>query len=99
MRWSVDRTGFPVLELPAVRLAVNLRPIVKQQFERFLAEPGALGDAWYEELLTVSPRIPLTEAQPDPLESLLLAGIQPAEVPPFARWLGSGFELPTVAMW
>src|SRR4051794_14923233 len=99
MQWSFDRTGFPVLELPALRLAVHLLPVVKQQFERFLADPGPFGDAWYEEILTVSPRIPLGGRAPEPYESLFLGGVQPAEIPPFAKWLGHGFDLPTADAW
>src|SRR5262245_28095289 len=99
MQWSSDRTGFPVLELPGQRLAVHLLPVVKQQFERFLADPGPFGDAWYEELLTVSPRIPLGETSPDLYEMLFLSGIQPGEIPPFAKWLGQGFEIPTADVW
>jgi hypothetical protein len=99
MQWSSDRCGYPVLELPSARLAVHLLPVVKQQFERFLAEPGSFGDGWYEEILTISPRVPLSESSPDPFELLLLGGIQPNEVAPFANWFGSGFDLPTAEEW
>lgn len=99
MQWSFDRTGFPVLELPDLRLAVHLLPVVKQQFERFLAEPGPFGDSWYEELLALSPRIPLAAPDPELFESLFLGGIHPNEIPPFARWLGQGFDLPTADAW
>ena len=96
MRWFSDRTGFPVLELPAVRLAVHLLPVAKPQFERFLSDPGPYGDAWYEEILAVSPRIALTDPEPDPFESFFLSGIQPTEIAPFAKWLGvaSSFRPP-----
>src|SRR5262245_9465259 len=101
MRWSCDRTGFPVLELPALNLGVHLLPVAKAQFERFLAEPQRelYGDLWYEKLLDVSPRIAPREARAGDVESLLLAGILPAEISRFVEWLGEGFALPTTESW
>ena len=99
MRWFCDRTGYPVLELPAARRAVHLLPVAKRQFERFLAEPGSFGDAWYEALLTVSPRLSLAEATPANYEPLFAGGLFPAEAEQFARWLGDGFDLPPAADW
>lgn len=109
MPLSYDRTGFPVLGLPGLAFAVQLLPVAKAQFERFLAEPvfepgdspemGRYGDLWYEKILEVSPRVRPREARVADLESLFLAGILPAEVDKFARWLGDGFELPDVKTW
>src|SRR5205807_608912 len=103
MQWSLDRTGFPVLELPELRLAVHLLPVSKLQFERFLAEPvmeaGLFGDSWYEAVVAVSPRLALREAQPTNYEAQFLGGILPAEAERFARWLGSGYDLPRVETW
>ena len=109
MQWSTDRTGFPVLELPDLGLAVQLFPASKLQFERFLAEPvrepaeatevALFGDAWYESLLAVLPRGTLRDARPESYESQFLGGILPAEVERFARWLGSGYDLPRTETW
>src|SRR4051812_25305456 len=103
MQWSPDRTGFPVLDLPELGLAVHLVPVSKPQFERFLAEPvaegGLFGDAWYESVLAVSPRLSIRDAQPANYESLFLGGILPTEAERFARWLGTGYDLPKVESW
>src|SRR5262249_20891240 len=103
MQWSPDRTGFPVLELPEIGLAVHLLPVSKRQFERFLGEPvldeAMFGDSWYESILTVSPRIAIRDVQPANYEAQFLGGILPAEAERFARWLGSGYDLPRVETW
>lgn len=109
MPLSYDRTGFPVLGLPALGRAVQLLPVAKVQFERFLAEPvfepgespeaGRYGDLWYEKILEVSPRLRPPDARAADYESLFLAGILPAETEKFARWLGDGFALPDVTTW
>lgn len=99
MRWSCDRTGFPVLELSKLRLAVHLWPVCKPQFERYLAEPNGPGDTWYEQLLAVWPRASLLNLDSQTYESALIGGIQPAEAQAFAKWLGVGFNLPTTDTW
>ena len=96
---SCDPTGFPLLSLPALRLDVSLWPCTKAQFERFLSEPeSGFGDGWYEEVLAVNPRVSWREA-PSPPERLFLTGIYPEEALSFARWMGAGFDLPTVSEW
>jgi hypothetical protein len=109
MHWSCDRTGFPVLELPAAGVAVHLLPVAKVQFERFLAEPvlepavppepARFGDSWYETILEVSPRVPLWDETIAECEPLFLAGILPTEATQFADWLGEGFDLPSANVW
>ncbi len=109
MPLSYDRTGFPVLELPDLGLAVQLLPVAKVQFERFLAEPvieptesqepARFGDAWYERILEVWPRMRPIDATADNFEMAFLAGILPAEVDRFARWLGDDFDLPDIQTW
>jgi hypothetical protein len=103
MQWSPDRTGFPVLELPELGLVVHLLPVSKLQFECFLAEPvadaGLFADSWYESVLATSARVSLREATRANYEALFLGGILPAEVERFARWLGSGYDLPRAETW
>ena len=107
MRWSSDRSKFPMVELPDEKLAVHLLPVSKLQFERFLAEPVVdlqqaspmYGDGWYESLLAVLPRVTLVDASVETYESQFLGGVLPNEVDGFARWLGKGFELPRVESW
>jgi hypothetical protein len=99
MRLSSDRTGFPLLEYPALGLQLALLPVTKAQFERFLAEPGSPGDRWYEERLAENPRVSWRTSAPEEREQLWLTGLQPSEALAFARWLGEGFDLPTAAEW
>jgi hypothetical protein len=109
MQWSSDRTGFPVIELPELELAVHLFPVAKAQFERFLAEPSIepaqppqvarFGDSWYSEVLAVSPRVAVRSASLRLYESLFLGGILPDEVLRFAEWLGIGYDLPRAETW
>jgi len=99
MFWSCDRTGFPMLELPELGWAVHLFPVAKVQWERFLAEPNRFGDSWYEEVLQISPRIPLRQASHDDYEKLFISGVLLEEVEAFARWLGQDFQLPTTEAW
>jgi hypothetical protein len=99
MFWSCDRTGFPVLELPQLGYAVHLLPVAKLQWERFLAEPGGFGDAWYEEVLQISPRLSLAKAKVSNYEMLFMGGVLPEESEAFAHWLGEDFQIPTSEVW
>jgi hypothetical protein len=99
MLWSCDRTGFPVLELPQLGWAMHLLPIAKMQWERWLAEPDSLGDAWYDEVLQVSSRLGLPKANASNYEQLFMGGVLPEEAESFARWLGEDFQLPTSDIW
>lgn len=99
MQFSCDRTGFPLIAIPAARVAVHLLPVTKVQFEYFLAEPNPYGDTWYEEVLALNPRIAYCHCTAETQEQLFLTGILPEETLAFARWMGEGFDLPTVAEW
>lgn len=102
MQWSADRSGFPVIELPEIGLAAHLLPVSKRQIERFMAEPrttAVYGDEWYESVLAVLPRVALCDASMDQYEALFLGGVLPEEAEPFARWLGTGYDLPRADSW
>ncbi len=99
MQLSYDRTGFPLIAVPDLALAVQLLPVTKTQLERFIAEPNAFGDAWYEEILALNLRVSPRGFTAEQRERLFVTGLLPEEVLAFARWLGEGFDLPTVAEW
>jgi hypothetical protein len=40
---SLDRTGFPILEMPALPFGVLWLPVTKIQFEHFLVDTGCVG--------------------------------------------------------
>ncbi len=94
-----DRAGFPLVPIPSLGLSAHLFPVAKVQYERFLLEPTSFGDAWYERLLELNPRISHTRFAPENYERLLLTGVLPAETEAFARWLGPDWRVPTVEQW
>ena len=94
-----DRTGFPVVALPSLGFDVQLLPVTKVQFEMFMAEPNEFNDSWYSGVLDVNPRVSHLCATDENREQLFLTGILPAEADTFAKWLGSGWCLPTMDLW
>jgi hypothetical protein len=97
LSFTTDRTGFPLVVVKALKLDVHLFPVLKQQFEMFLAEPNPFDDVWYETILEMNPRG--HGAGDDQLEQLFLTGILPSEAMSFAAWLGKGYRLPTDVEW
>jgi hypothetical protein len=99
MRWSFDRVGFPMMMVRNPPLRVHVLPVMKVQYERFLAEPGAYGDGWYEQVLAVSPRGCWRDARIEEYESLLMTATLLNEWTAFGKWLGPGFGLPSTDKW
>lgn len=99
MRFSSDRLGFPFLRIEELDLGVQLLPVTKLQFERFLAEPNAYGDSWYEAALAINPRVSSARVEASTRERVFTTGVLPEEALDFARWIGPGYDLPTVAEW
>lgn len=98
MRFSSDRTGFPLIEIDEIGLAVTLLPVTKVQFELFLSEQNDFGDLWYEKALQLNPRISWRHIVSGEQHKLWLTGIRPEEAVLFSSWLG-GFDLPTAQQW
>jgi len=99
MSSSCDRTGFPFLTLRSCSVAVQMLPVTKVQWERYLAASHSFGDAWYEQLLRVNPRCSYTQFQPPDICRLFATGILAEEALAFASWLGPGWTLPSVELW
>ena len=99
MQFSFDRTGFPLIQVPKVDLDVQLLPVTKIQFERFLADPNDFGDAWYEKILSLNPRISYRRFTEINREQIFITGILPEEALSFAHWMGPEYALPTVDEW
>lgn len=98
----IDKTRFPLLRIPALRLAVHCWPVTKVQFERFLAETNQTdkyNDSWYEQVLLLNPRVSYINFSLENYEQLFITGILPSEALDFAQWLGEGFDLPTLEEW
>ena len=94
---TVDRTEFPLLRVNRLGLDVHLFPVFKVQFEVFLAQQHKLGDTWYAEVLSQSPRCSWRQVDTVRFEDQFLTAILPDEIDAFARWLGPKFRLPSVA--
>lgn len=99
MLFACDRTQFPLVRLTNPQIEVHLLPLTKVQFEQFLAETARFGDGWYEQLLSLNSRVSWRCFSDLQRERLFLTGILPEELSEFARWLGAGFDLPTVDEW
>ena len=99
MQYSFDRTGFPLIKVPKVDLEVHLLPVTKIQFERFLVEPNDFGDTWYENILSLNPRISYRRFTEINREQLFITGVLPEEALSFAQWMGPNFDLPTIDEW
>jgi hypothetical protein len=54
---------------------------------------------WYEEVLSLNPRVTPAKISPANYWNAFLSGIRPAEAQRFAFWCGDGFRLPAAAEW
>jgi hypothetical protein len=96
---SSDRTGFPYIHIPELDIELALLPVLKVQYERYLAEPTGPGNAWYEEVLSVSPRASWRRFDDETRGGIFMTGVASAEAVAFNRWLGPEHRLPTVMEW
>ena len=96
---SSDRTGFPLIVVEEAAVEVHLLPITKIQFAQFMDESPTVPTPSYEEMLALNPKTHPTSFTAAERERLFISGVLPEEALAFARWLGPGFDLPTVAEW
>jgi len=99
MRWLFDRTNFPLLRLGELGLDVQLLPVTKIQFERFLSEPNRFDDVCYKELLNLNPRISYKSFTIQNRENIFISGLIPDEIKAFMAWMDDGLSIPTVEQW
>lgn len=97
---SLDRTGFPVLEMSALPFGVLWLPVTKIQFEHFLVDTGVFDNAWYQDKLTnYNPRISAGSLGVTNYWQAFMTGILPFEAIRYAEWAGRGADLPTAQEW
>lgn len=98
MKIVIDKTGFPLIKIGNLG-SVHLWPVTNVQFERFICETNRFEDTWYDSILKLNPRVSYKYFDKQNYEGLFVTGVTPQEALGFARWLGEGFELPTVDEW
>lgn len=96
---AFDPTGFPVVRSPAAPLEVGLLPVTKAQFDFFLGDRTKFDPEAVAEITAINPRASWRAVPPERPEGVLVTGVRPEEIEPFAKWLGGGFRLPTDAEW
>lgn len=99
MELSQDRTGFPLIRVGALDL--GWLPVTKIQFEQFLCETAdaRFGPRWYDELLSLNPRVAPHETEASNYWRSFVTGVLPEEAESFARWMGEDYCLPTLKEW
>ena len=99
MLLSDDKTGFPLLVVEEAAVEVHLLPITKLQFAQFMDESQAVAPKKYQEMLAGNLAVSHEQFLAEEREQLFVTGVLPAEALAFARWLGDGFDLPTLEEW
>ncbi len=95
MSFCFDRTGFPLFFIPDLAIEVHLLPVTWAQLKSYTAQAGvSQADQWWQDAPTTIQGIAAGE-----LEKLFVTGILPEESLAFARWMGEGFDLPTLDEW
>ncbi len=94
-----DRTNFPIVIVEEAAVEVQLLPVTKVQFEAFVTPPTPANQEQYLEMQALNPAASPETFTKDNREQLFVSGILPEEAIAFARWLGEGFDLPTVKEW
>ncbi len=97
---TVDKTGFPIVNVPGLDFGICWLPITKIQFEHFLVDTGAFDNAWYQDKLQqYNPRISAGNLSVANYWQAFMTGILPGEALRYAEWMGSGATLPTAQEW
>ncbi len=96
---SCDRTNFPLVAIEEAGVEAHLLPITKVQFSQFIDETKAVNGAKYQAMLALNPAVAPRQFLAEEREQLFISGILPQEALAFARWLGEGYDLPTIKEW
>ena len=96
----LDPTGFPMIKIPTLDLAIAWLPVTKIQFERYMCDTNLHDETWYRSILnTYTPRISPGAMTTGNYWNIFMTGILPAEAERFARRLGHEYRLPTAKEW
>jgi hypothetical protein len=99
--WKVDASGYPLIYVEPLDTFVQLFPVTKPQFEKFIAAVRRhdLDDKWYTEILSLNPRASYRNQDIPVRERLFMTGITTDEAMSFSRWLGRDYTLLSAEEW
>lgn len=94
-----DRTNFPLIAIEEAGVEAHLLPVTKVQFAQFVEESQRVKDVEYQAMLSLNPAVAPKQFLIEEREQLFMTGVLPKEALAFARWLGTGYDLPTIKEW
>jgi hypothetical protein len=99
--WKVDASGYPLIYVDPLEAFVQLFPVTKPQFEKFMADGRRQGldDEWYSEILSLNTRASYRSQEVVMRERLFMTGITTDEAVSFSRWLGGDYTLLKAEEW
>lgn len=99
--WRVDTSGYPLVFVEPLSAYVQLFPVTKPQFEKFIASGSqqVFGDEWYEDVLGLNQRASYRSPEVLARTQLFMTGITPDEVLAYGRWMGRDYALLTAEEW
>ena len=100
-QWSVDASGYPLIYVEPLKSSVQLFPVTKPQFEKFIVsdKQQRFGDDWYEDILAMNPRASYYSQDTAEREQLFMTWITPDEAIAFSRWMGHQYTLLSAEEW
>lgn len=100
-QWQVDNSGYPLVFVEPLGAYVQLFPVTKPQFEKFISADARrqYGDKWYEDVITLNPRASYRSSYVPAREQLFMTGVTSGEALAFGRWLGRNYSLLTAEEW
>jgi len=100
-QWSVDSSGYPLIQVEPLNSLVHLFPVTKPQFEKFIVsdKQQRFGDEWYEEIVRMSPRVSYCSQDITVHEQLFMTGITTDEAASFSKWLGREYKILSHEEW
>jgi hypothetical protein len=99
--WRVDASGYPLIFVEPLEAYVQLFPVTKPQFEKFIAsgQQRCFGDEWYEEILALNPRASYRNPDVPARERLFMTAVKSDEALAFAHWMGRDYTLLSAREW
>ncbi len=101
LKFRLDNVNFPMVWVEKIKAYIHWIPVTKIQFEYFLCAvtDSHFNSNWYDEVLSLNPRITPSSVRANNYWNALLSGIKPSEVQRYTRWCGPGYTIPTLGDW